>query len=289
MEGIIAAAPTPVDLTGVPQKNDFLEHCDWALNNGCDGLNILGSTGEANSFDIATRKKIMKWSAENLPKERLMVGTATPSLSETIFLTRYADDLGYNIALVLPPYYYKPVNETGLVKWFSDLHKNLDTKKISIYFYNFPQMTGITIPVNVIKSLVEIYPKRFKGIKDSSGDLKYCASLVSASTNLMVFPSSETTLQNAVSSGFAGCISATVNITAELCGRLWKDRKNPNTEIIKEISHVRGAITGPNLIPGVKYLIGKRCKNNIWENVLPPFVPLSDTEADFLEKTIQIR
>ena len=104
MQGVIAAAPTPIDQNLNPIKELFLEHCKWALANGCDGLNILGSTGEANSFDLKTRQRVMLYAVEGLPKNRLMVGTATPSLQETIFLTEYADDLGYEIALVLPPY-----------------------------------------------------------------------------------------------------------------------------------------------------------------------------------------
>jgi 4-hydroxy-tetrahydrodipicolinate synthase len=56
MQGIIAAIPTPVDATGAPLRDLFLAHCDWLLTNGCDGLNVLGSTGEANSFDTDTRE-----------------------------------------------------------------------------------------------------------------------------------------------------------------------------------------------------------------------------------------
>ena len=102
MQGVIAAAPTPIDQNLNPIKELFLEHSKWALANGCDGLNILGSTGEANSFDLKTRQRVMLHAIEDLPKNRLMVGTAAPSLQETIYLTEYADELGYEIALVYP-------------------------------------------------------------------------------------------------------------------------------------------------------------------------------------------
>ena len=59
MQGVIAAVPTPVDAQYLPQKDLFIEHCQWALKNGCDGLNILGSTGEANSLDAGSRKAVM--------------------------------------------------------------------------------------------------------------------------------------------------------------------------------------------------------------------------------------
>ena len=118
MQGVIAAVPTPVDTAFHPQKALFLEHCQWALANGCDGLNILGSTGEANSLSIQARRDVMGWAAAALPKTRLMVGTGTPALAETIALTEHADDLGYSVALVLPPYYYTPASDAGLIAWY---------------------------------------------------------------------------------------------------------------------------------------------------------------------------
>ena len=59
MQGIIAAVPTPIDATGAPIRGLFLDHCRWALANGCHGLNVLGTTGEASSFDTSTRLTVM--------------------------------------------------------------------------------------------------------------------------------------------------------------------------------------------------------------------------------------
>ena len=64
MQGVIVTAPTPIDVDRAPIKKLFLEHCQWALANGCDRLNILGSTGEARSFDLTSRHTVMFWAAE---------------------------------------------------------------------------------------------------------------------------------------------------------------------------------------------------------------------------------
>ena len=84
MFGVIAAVPTPINDKGEPIIELFLSHCSWALKSGCDGINILGSTGEANSFNSHQRKLIMKSAADGLDKDKLMVGTGTPSISESI-------------------------------------------------------------------------------------------------------------------------------------------------------------------------------------------------------------
>lgn len=286
MEGVIAAVPTPIDKSCSPIREPFIEHGDWALSNGCNGLNILGSTGEANSFDNASRRQVMTWAAEAFPKNSLMVGTGTPSLLETVALTSHADDLGYPIALVLPPYYYKPASPEGLKAWFLALHDALGSRGIQIYFYNFPQMTGISIQVEVIADLVSLAPERFTGIKDSSGNLDYCRSIVAATPSLKVFPSSETALQIAAVDGFAGCISASVNVTAPLAAEAWVRRHAPPGSVCDEIERQRDLIAGPTLIPGIKYLVGHRTGNTDWHQVLPPFTALSDAKGRELRKSL---
>ncbi|MAU23191.1 MAG: dihydrodipicolinate synthase family protein [Martelella sp.] len=272
MKGIIAAVPTPVDGDGRALQKPFLEHCRWALANGCDGLNVLGTTGEANSLGIAERKAVMGWAAQNLDPARLMVGTGLTSLADTLELTRAAADMGYRIALVLPPFYYKPVSDDGLYAWYMALDEALGESPIAIWFYNFPQMTGVPIPVDVVARLAAARPARFAGIKDSSGDLAYCRSLVAAVPGLSVFPSSETALAEMQASGFAGCISATVNISAPLCAAYLAA---PGEALAARIAETRGKIAAHPLVPAVKYLVGKRSGDPVWENVLPPF-----TQAD---------
>ncbi|WP_298960244.1 dihydrodipicolinate synthase family protein [uncultured Roseibium sp.] len=284
MEGVIAAVPTPVDETLSPLREPFLEHCTWLLQNGCNGLNILGSTGEANSLNTVCRKEVMAWAAEVCPKERLMVGTGTPSLQETITLTSHADDLGYPIALVLPPYYYKPVDPAGLGAWYMALHAALGDRKIQVYFYNFPQMTGLTIPVDLIAGLAAQVPERFTGIKDSSGDLDYCNQIVAAVPSMQVFPSSETALRVASSNGYAGCISASVNVTAVLAAQVWKKRTDPPETVCEAMDRQRALLAGPRLISSIKYLVAARSGNEDWKRVLPPFLPLAEDTGKALQE-----
>lgn len=119
--GVIAAVPTPIDGHGDIDGDAFLEHARWCLSNGCDCLNVLGTTGEANSLSAAKRSALMTTAAQGLDGSRLMVGTGTPDLETTVALTRRAFDLGFAAALVLPPYYYKPLEEDGLFAWFAEL------------------------------------------------------------------------------------------------------------------------------------------------------------------------
>ena len=281
MFGVIAAVPTPINNDGNPILEAFLEHCEWVLQNGCDGVNILGSTGEANSFNSHQRKLVMESASQNLNNQRLMVGTGTPSISETIHLTQIADDLNYQVALVLPPFYYKPITNNGLFLWYQTLHEKLGSRKIKIYFYNFPQMTGLIIPIEVIEQLHNQWPDRFCGIKDSSGDLNYCRTL-SKNKNFKVFPSSEVSISEAHISKFSGCISATANQTLFLSSKAWA-KKNENIDyLVSKIKHLREEISKDSLIPSIKFLVSTRTKNKDWNNLLPPFNSLNETRQQDL-------
>lgn len=282
MRGVVAAVPTPITDTGAPVEDLYLAHCQWLLANGCDGLNILGSTGEANSFDGKARKTVMRWAAGALDRSRLMVGTGTPSLAETIDLTSFADELGYEIALVLPPYYYKPLSDDGLFAWYARLHDALHGRKIQIYFYNYPQMTGLNIPVSVIERLHKTWPDRFKGIKDSSGKLEYCRELTALLPDLAVFPSSEVALSEAAQFGYAGCISATANQTSSLSAQLWSDRENPDATLVEKISKIRSTVASQPLIPAVKYLVSLQSGHSQWQHVIPPFLELDEAQKSAL-------
>lgn len=113
--GVVAAVPTPFTANRTVDVDAFLEHGRWCLAEGCDLLNVLGTTGEANALSSVQRSGLMAAAAKGLDGGRMMVGTGTPDLEATIALTRQAYELGYAAALILPPYYYKPVPDEGLL------------------------------------------------------------------------------------------------------------------------------------------------------------------------------
>jgi 4-hydroxy-tetrahydrodipicolinate synthase len=283
IDGVIAAVPTAFTCNGALDADKFAAHCQWSLENGADGLNILGTTGEANSQYPTLRKEVMKEAVNAVGPERLMVGTATPDFETTLELTRFADELGYPVALLLPPYYYKPLTDSQLLGWFQQLDAALGDAPIQIYLYNFPALTGIPYPVPVIEALVKELPDRIKGIKDSSGDLPYCREIVAKIPEFKVFPSSETCLGSARADGFAGCISASVNVTAPLCEKVWHGTGTPGDALLEDISFIRQSMASVPLIPAVKYLISLREGTPDWEFLRLPLEPLTNEQKHSLE------
>src|SRR3977135_386579 len=107
--GIAAVAPTGPD-SGAPCPARATRLARYLLDNGCDGLNVLGTTGEATSFSLDERRRVMTaYRDAGLPLGRLMVGTGAAATADAIALTKHAAELGFAGALVLPPFYYKGV------------------------------------------------------------------------------------------------------------------------------------------------------------------------------------
>ena len=118
LSGVIAAVATAVDNNGLPDSARSTTLARFLLGNGCDGLNVLGTTGEATSFSLDQRKRVMTaYAASGLPLDRMMVGTGAAASADAIALTRHAAELGFAGALVLPPFYYKGVHDDGLVAY----------------------------------------------------------------------------------------------------------------------------------------------------------------------------
>ncbi len=164
LSGVIAAVATPVDDKGAPDVGRATKLAGFLLENGCDALNVLGTTGEATSFSREERMAVMSaYKEEGLPFDRLMVGTGAAAVADAVALTKHAEALGFAGALVLPPFYYKGVPDDGLAAYIGAL---VEASAIPLYLYHFPAMSGLPWHLALIRRLREAYPGRIVGLKD---------------------------------------------------------------------------------------------------------------------------
>jgi 4-hydroxy-tetrahydrodipicolinate synthase len=273
LSGVIAAIATPIDEKGKPDLKRAVKLARFLLGNGCDGLNVLGTTGEATSFSLAERMTVMSaYKAEGLPLDRLMVGTGAAAVSDAVALTRHAAELGFAGALVLPPFYYKGVPDDGLVAYIDTLVQATAEKSIPIYLYHFPAMSGVPWHVTLIKRLLESFPSRIVGLKDSSGDMAYARSAAAIASDFAVFPSTEAALLEARGGAFAGCISATANLNADLCARAWR---SGDADALAQAVVIRKLFDGKPLVSGVKALLAHIHDDPALGRVKPPLAAFS--------------
>jgi 4-hydroxy-tetrahydrodipicolinate synthase len=273
LSGVIAAISTPVAETGAPDPARATKLARYLLDNGCNGLNVLGTTGEATSFSLAERKGVMDaYKAAGLPMQRLMVGTGAAAVSDAVALTRHAAELGFAGALVLPPFYYKGVPDDGLFAYVESIVQATAATPIPLYLYHFPAQSGLPWHVALIKRLLDSFSSRIVGLKDSSGDMAYARSAAAISKDFAVFPSTEAALLDARRGDFAGCISATANCNADLCARAWNDG---DAAALDAAVAIRKLFEGKPLVPGVKALLAHIHGDPALVRVKPPLAAFS--------------
>jgi 4-hydroxy-tetrahydrodipicolinate synthase len=279
LHGVIAAIATAVDAKGEPDCARSTALARFLLDNGCDGLNVLGTTGEATSFSLDQRRRVMSTYAERgLPLDRMMVGTGAAALADAIALTRHAAQLGFAGALVLPPFYYKGVHDDGLVAYIDAIASASASQPIPLYLYHFPAQSGLPWHVALLRRLLETFGERIVGLKDSSGDMAYAREAASILPRFKVFPSTEAALPEARSGPFAGCISATANLNPDLCARAYR---SGDAVALAEAVAIRKLFDGKPLVPGIKALLAHIHGDAQWSRVEPPLsaFPAADRAA----------
>lgn len=292
LSGVIAAAATPLrdDLSIDHAK--LVAHCRWLLGDGgCDAINLLGTTGEATSFSLEQRLAAMRAVAEaDLPMHRFMVGTGASALDDAVRLTLAAKAFGFAGALLLPPFYYKGIDDESLAAYVDTVIEQVGGEGLGLYLYHIPQNTGVPWPIEVVAALAERHPDTLAGLKDSSGDIAYSTDLAKRVPGIAVFPSSEATLGLAKERGFAGCISATTNVTGPLARIAWHQAGTPEAEAaVAAAAALRAALSTVTLVPAVKDTVADIHGDASWRRPHPPLRALNDTERrtlrDALAKT----
>jgi 4-hydroxy-tetrahydrodipicolinate synthase len=279
LTGVIAAVATATDGAGEPDCARSLALARFLLDNGCDGLNVLGSTGEATSYGLAQRQAVMTaYRAGGLPLDRMMVGTGAAATADAVALTRHAADLGFGGALVLPPFYYKGVSDDGLAAYIATIVAATAERPIPIYLYHYPQLSGVPWHPNLVRRLLATHGGRLAGLKDSSGDMAYARAVAAIDPAFRVFPSTEAVLLEARSGAFAGCISATANLNADLCARAFH---GGDAAALETAVTIRKLFDGRPLVPGVKALLAYIHGDAAWARVMPPLYefPAADRAA----------
>ncbi len=267
LRGVIAAIATPIDASFEPDVERFGRLANYLLGNGCDALNVLGTTGEATSFSRAQRMRVMTAAAKRADASRMMVGTGAAALDDAIALTRHAAELGFAGALILPPFYYKGVGDEGVLRYFQSIAEANTSPAISIYLYHYPALSGVPFTPTLVEKLVRQNPGRIVGLKDSSGDMAYAKSIADAHSELAVFPSTEAILLEARAGQFAGCISATANLNSAFCARAFRQgdaAAHANAVAIRKL------FDGKALVAGVKAGVAHIMDDPAFATPMPP-------------------
>ena len=291
LNGVYTASLTPLTASFEPNIPALVRHAQWLLESGSDGVALLGSTGEANSLTLEQRLSIIEQTARELPPDRLMLGTGSCALQDSVRLTKASVDAGVFSVLVIPPFYYKPQSDESVLRFYSELISSVDEPRLRIIFYNFPKLSGYNFSVKILQELKQRFGDIAAGIKDSSGEWKNMLGIVQNIPDFMVYTGTEALLLDILKKGGAGCITATANLIAPECQRVYQAWRNNKQKVAEQaqmnLTDLRKTLENYPLVSELKSLFASKTNAEEWENMLPPFAPILDKQVEELTEQIK--
>jgi len=278
IKGIYAATMSILnhDLTLNVKKT--IEHAEMVIDNGCHGVAIFGSTGQAQLIPVSEKIDLLGNLATSKHKEKYIIGTGLNSLGETINLMRVAKSLNFQKFLIMPPAFYK-YGDDEVIKFYSKIIEAIPESEIILY--NFEKLCGYKFSLSCVEELVKKFPKQIIGVKDSSYNLFENLKL----DNFSVLPGSETKLLKGLNLGCSGIITATCNVTSELARKVYEDFIAGNEQTVNQkLCDVRNIFEKYNLISGLHTYYSK--KNSCYKNVLTPLSTLNSKDEKELNDNL---
>ena len=211
-KGSIVALITPF------RNNKLDEECYISLihhhiKNDTSGLVPAGTTGESPTLSHEEHERVIELCVkESKGKSPVIAGTGSNSTDEAIKLTKYAEKIGADAALVVTPYYNRPTQE-GLYQHFKSINDNCS---IPIIIYNIPPRSVVDMSVDTMARLFEL--KNIIGVKDATGDLdRVDQQKNKMGPDFIQLSGEDATALEFNMRGGVGCISVTANIASKLC------------------------------------------------------------------------
>jgi len=255
-----------------------IKHSEQLINDGCHGVAIFGSTGQAQLISVSEKIKLLNELSLSKYKEKFIIGTGLNSLTETINIMKVSTTLSFKRFLIMPPAYYK-YGHADVINFYRKIIEAVPDCEIVLY--NFEKLCGYKFDIQTIQQLVKKFPKQIIGIKDSTYNIFEELKL----KNFSILPGSEAKLIKGLKMGCSGIITATCNVTAELSRKVYDDFiKDKSTTDNQKLCDVREAFDKYNLISGLHSYYST--KDKIYKNILPPLSLLRQNDYLDLEKKL---
>jgi 4-hydroxy-tetrahydrodipicolinate synthase len=218
LQGSLVAIVTPMREDGALDLDAFRRLIDWHIDEGTDGIVVVGTTGESPTVDVEEHCLLIdtavKHAAKRIP---IIAGTGANSTREAITLARHAKKSGADMSLSVVPYYNKPTQE-GLYRHFRAIAEAVDLPMI---LYNVPGRTVADMQTDTVLRLAEV--KNIVGIKDATADLQRGAELLRRKpVDFRVYSGDDGTALGLMLLGGDGVISVTANVTPRLMHEMCK-------------------------------------------------------------------
>ena len=280
LKGIFAASMSVLNNDLSLNIEKTIEHAEMVIDNGCHGVALFGSTGQAQLISVSEKINLFNQLSISKYKDKYIIVTGLNSLNETINLISVAKSLNFKKFLIMPPAFYK-YEDSNVINFYTKIIES--HPDCQIVLYNFEKLCGYKFSVECVKELAKRFPDQIIAVKDSSYNLFENLEI----DNFSILPGSESKLLKGLELGCSGIITATCNVTSALARKVYDDFFDKKEQSANQkLCNVRNAFEKYNLISGLHAYYSKN--DPIYKNVLPPLSILNSKEEkeliDNLEK-----
>ena len=256
LHGIFPPIATPFNHEGELWKVKVQHNIEKWNRTGLAGYVVCGSTGESVMLTTEEKIQLWEWVAQYAAPEKLLVaGTGVESVRETVALSNRVAEMGYKVAMVRTPHYYKNLinNAAAQMLYFRAV---ADQSKIPLIIYNWPQVTGVDIPAEAVAELS--HHPNIIAIKESSGNLEKVMQMIrETKPGFQVLTGSAPTLAPSFAVGCVGAVLAFANAAPYATISIWEAHRTREPEAAmdwqKRISRAAVLVTTKYGIPGLKH------------------------------------
>ncbi len=283
-EGIYVAIPTPFK-NGKVDTEALKNHIEFLIENGVDGIVPCGTTGESATLSYEEHEEVIALTIEQAKgRVKVIAGTGSNSTAEAIRLTKFAEEVKADGALLITPYYNKP-NQEGLYLHFKAV---AEAVSIPIVLYNVPGRTGVNMLPETVARLSEI--DNIVAIKEATGSTNVATEIINLCGDKMeVLSGDDLTFFPLLSVGAKGIISVTANVVpdkmAEMYGAFTSGDFQRAAQIHRELyplSKVLFIDTNPIPVKTALAMMGRMEKE-----FRLPLCPTTPEKEAVIEKTLK--
>lgn len=225
--GTAPALVTPFTVDNTIDEEAFRQLIDYQIENGVDGVVVLGTTGENPTITPPERRQLVTGAVEHVDgRVPVIVGTGTNNTKQSIRLSEEAARLGADALLVVGPYYNKPSQEG----FRAHVEAIAEAAGIPIILYNVPGRTSFNIEPQTVRQLAQSLPE-VRGIKEASGDLTQVADILAhRPDDFAVYAGDDEMAWPIIALGGEGVVSVVSNALPEAFSTMVRDALAGNVE-----------------------------------------------------------
>jgi 4-hydroxy-tetrahydrodipicolinate synthase len=281
IRGLWCATLTPLAEDGAIDHARMAAHARWLFAHGVDGVAPFGTTGEGPSFSVAERRAgLDALLATGIPASQLVAATGCAAFADAVALTRHALSVGCARCLVLPPFFFKDLEDDAVYRYYAALIEAVGDPRLSIYLYHIPQFSGVPLRPDVVARLAADYPRVIAGVKDSGGDFNHTKMLLARVPQLSILVGTESHLPRLMRGGGAGTICGVANTFPEVVAPLLEPGVTASDE--HRIAAFVEVIFRFPFLPAFKAIKAAQTNDAAWRAVRPPLFPLMEAERESL-------